>query len=510
MSSPNHPTFDIEDAFSSNSPDYTPASPEYFSASPRNTSSDSSNNSYGLVPIASPTLSLFHDEPYMKVMHAYDTIMPPQELLPPKEQVSNLTSSSTDLSNPSRKQACILVPPSFLVYTPIPPQIFEIGKSYIKMHLKHHGKQIEDILNYLEELSFHLIEKMKERLVNGWMIIQTDFDELKTELEKVRFQISRLQKKHIGQKDKVAFARFRISTLEITLKDIQARHQMAPKRTSTSARPAMNQSSIRQLIDDRIAAALEAQAANMENTDNKNRNPKPRETPTARKCTYKEFMSCQPFYFNGTEVVVGLIRWFEQTESMFSRSNCTEECRVKFATVKKMKDEFYNLVVKGNDLKTYARRFQELAVLCPNMVPNTEKLMEVFIGGLPRSIEGNVTASKPQTLEEAINITQRLMDQVTKYNSVQRTNNHKRKFNDSRNTDNNNYPMIATMKTITTIATTTTIKITVITTIITVTMTTTNSRIEGKKTSELILSTQLRTVGMLETFPCVVDVDYIT
>ncbi|GKB18771.1 reverse transcriptase domain-containing protein [Tanacetum coccineum] len=37
--------------------------------------------------------------------------------------------------------------------------------------------------------------------------------------------------------------------------------------------------------------------------------------------------------------------------------------------------------------------------------------MEAFIGGLPRSIEGNVTASKPQTLEEAINIAQRLMDQ---------------------------------------------------------------------------------------------------
>ncbi|GKD37616.1 putative reverse transcriptase domain-containing protein, partial [Tanacetum coccineum] len=46
------------------------------------------------------------------------------------------------------------------------------------------------------------------------------------------------------------------------------------------------------------------------------------------------------------------------------------------------------------------------------MVPNNEKLLEAFIGGLPRSIEGNVTASKPQTLEEVINIAQRLMDQV--------------------------------------------------------------------------------------------------
>ncbi|GKB92342.1 reverse transcriptase domain-containing protein [Tanacetum coccineum] len=73
-----------------------------------------------------------------------------------------------------------------------------------------------------------------------------------------------------------------------------------------------------------------------------------------------------------------------------------------------MEDEFYHLTMKGNDLKTYVRRFQELATLCPTMVPDSEKMMEVFIRGLPRSMEGNVTASKPQTLEEAINIAQRL------------------------------------------------------------------------------------------------------
>nr|GEY72198.1 reverse transcriptase domain-containing protein [Tanacetum cinerariifolium] len=385
MSSLNHPTSDIDDAFSSNSPDYTPASPDYYPSSPRNTSSDSSNNAYGLVLEASPTLSLFHDDPYMKVMHAYDTIMPPQVPIPPP----------------------IIVPPSPILSPICNPQEFFVPKELLPLKEQVNilnrkkfyqdaseapCKQIEDILNYLEDLSFHSIEKIEEILVNGWMIIQSDFDKLKTKLEKVRSQISRLQKKHIGQKDKIAFARFRISTLEITLKDIQARHQMDPKRTSTSAAPAMNQAAIWQLNDDRVAAALKAQAANMANTDNTNRNFVPRETPIARK--------------------------------LFSRSNCTEDCKVKFAT--------------GNDLKTYARRFQELSVLCPNMVPNTEKLMKVFIWGLPRSIEGNVTASKPQTLEKAINITQRLMDQETKHNSVQGTNDHKRKF-DSRNIDNNNY-----------------------------------------------------------------------
>nr|GFC41587.1 hypothetical protein [Tanacetum cinerariifolium] len=75
------------------------------------------------------------------------------------------------------------------------------------------------------------------------------------------------------------------------------------------------------------------------------------------------------------------------------------------------------------------------------MVPKTEKLMEAFISGLPRSIKGNVTTLKPQTLEEVITITQRLMEQVIKHNSTQETNDHKRKFKDRRNTiDNNNYP----------------------------------------------------------------------
>ncbi|GKB72918.1 hypothetical protein Tco_0934330 [Tanacetum coccineum] len=77
-----------------------------------------------------------------------------------------------------------------------------------------------------------------------------------------------------------------------------------------------------------------------------------------------------------------------------------------------MEDEFYHLTVKGNNLKTYLRRFQKLATLCPTMVPNSEKMMEVFIGGLPQSIKGNVTSSKPQTLEEAINVAQRLIDQL--------------------------------------------------------------------------------------------------
>nr|GEY04034.1 reverse transcriptase domain-containing protein [Tanacetum cinerariifolium] len=257
---------------------------------------------------------------------------------------------------------------------------------------------------------------------------------------------------------------------------------MPPKRTSTSATPTMTQDAIRQLVADSFTAALEAQAATMANTKNLNRNTRPRETPIAKRGNYKEFISCQPFYFNGTDGAVGLIRRFERTKSVFYRSNCAKENNVTFATgtltdnalswwnayaqpigieqankttwtelrrlltnkysprnkFKKMEDKFYNLFVKGNGLKTYIRRFQELAVLYPNMVPNTKKLMEVFIGGLPQSIEGTITASKPQTLEEAINIAQRLMDQIIKCGSMKGISDHKRKFDDRRSSNNNN------------------------------------------------------------------------
>ncbi|GJW49707.1 putative reverse transcriptase domain-containing protein [Tanacetum coccineum] len=189
---------------------------------------------------------------------------------------------------------------------------------------------------------------------------------------------------------------------------------MAPKRTSTSAAPTMTQAGIRKLVADSVAAALEAQAATMANTNNTNRIIRQEETPP-----------------NGIEEAYK-IPWSE-FKKLLIKKYCPR------TEVKKIEDEFYNLTIKGNDIKTYIRRFQELAILCPTMVPNSKKLMEVFIGGLPRSIKGNVTASKPQTLEEAITITQRLMDQVTKHNSVHGTNDHKRKFDDRRTFTNNNY-----------------------------------------------------------------------
>ncbi|GJW20529.1 putative reverse transcriptase domain-containing protein [Tanacetum coccineum] len=117
---------------------------------------------------------------------------------------------------------------------------------------------------------------------------------------------------------------------------------------STSEAPTMTQAAIRKLVADSVTAALEAQAANMANTDNTTR---PREAPMARQCSYKEFMSCQPINFKEEAYK---ITWVE-FKKLLKKKYCPR------TQVQKLEDEFYHLTVKGNDLKRYVRRFQELA-----------------------------------------------------------------------------------------------------------------------------------------------------
>ncbi|GJX65588.1 reverse transcriptase domain-containing protein [Tanacetum coccineum] len=326
MSSPNHSTSNIEDAFSSmNILNYTSVSSDYFPASSGSNSFNSRKNTNdNMIPLELPISS--PDPITPPAILTLSPILPPsllfnpqylfvpEELLPPKKQIYSSSSSSTALSNSSRNQTCDLVSPSSSVYTPTPPQIFKIGKCPIKI--------------------------------------------------------------------------------------------MPPKRTSTSETPAITLAAIRQLINDGISSALKAQAASMANTDNPNRNTGPREILCAEedRVTFSTgtLTNDALSWWNSYTQLIGIYQANQITWTEFKRLLTDKYC--PRTEVKKMEDEFYNLVVKGNDLKTYIRRFQELAVLCPNMVPNDEKLMEVFINGLPRSIEGNVTTSKPQTLEEAINI----------------------------------------------------------------------------------------------------------
>nr|GEW20451.1 reverse transcriptase domain-containing protein [Tanacetum cinerariifolium] len=159
--------------------------------------------------------------------------------------------------------------------------------------------------------------------------------------------------------------------------------EMPPKRTLTSESPAMTQDNIKKLVADSVSAALEAQAANMANTDNTTR---PRQTPDCKvKFATGTLTEDALSWWNSYAKPIGIeladkIAWTE-LKRLLTNKYCPR------TEVKKIEDEFYNLVVKGNDLKTYIRRFQELETLCPTMVPNSEKLMKSSSRDYPKVLK---------------------------------------------------------------------------------------------------------------------------
>ncbi|GKB52137.1 putative reverse transcriptase domain-containing protein, partial [Tanacetum coccineum] len=144
-----------------------PASPDYVLASPGNTYSSSSNNSFGLVPKVSPTLLLFHDDPYMKVIQAYyakESPIPPPTIMPSFSMLSQMFNSHEfflpeellPLKKRGRDRSSS--------FTSALPQAFKIGESSRKTSLERHEEQIEEILNHLDELSLDGIEHIEDKI----------------------------------------------------------------------------------------------------------------------------------------------------------------------------------------------------------------------------------------------------------------------------------------------------------------------------------------------------------
>ncbi|GJT97046.1 putative reverse transcriptase domain-containing protein [Tanacetum coccineum] len=104
--------------------------------------------------------------------------------------------------------------------------------------------------------------------------------------------------------------------------------------------------------------------------------------------------------------------------------------------MKKLEAELWNLKVIGTDVVKYNQRFQELALLCVRMFPEESDKIERYVGGLPDMIHGNIVASKPKTMQEAVEMATELMDKRVS-TIAERQAENKRKFeNTSRNNQN--------------------------------------------------------------------------
>nr|GEV21366.1 hypothetical protein [Tanacetum cinerariifolium] len=195
---------------------------------------------------------------------------------------------------------------------------------------------------------------------------------------------------------------------------------MAPKRTtrSTADQETVNATTVtnaqlQAMIDQGVTAALAARDAlrSTNGDDSHNSGTGVRRTErAARECTYTDFLKCQPLPFKGTEGTVG-------HEAAYGMS---------WKTLMKMMTDKY---CPRNEIRKLEMELWELKV-------NEADKIEKYVGGLPDMIHESVVASKPKTMQEAIEISTELMDKKIR-TFAERETTSKREFeNTSRNTRN--------------------------------------------------------------------------
>ncbi|GJY98702.1 putative reverse transcriptase domain-containing protein [Tanacetum coccineum] len=191
------------------------------------------------------------------------------------------------------------------------------------------------------------------------------------------------------------------------------RSNTTPKTTNTTS---ITNVQLQEMIDQGVTTALVAHNAdrNTNGDDSHNSGTGVRRTEqTACECTYTDFLKCQPLNFKGTKGVSSLSQWFERMESVFHISNCTVENQVKFATctLHSVALTWWNNHVKtvGHDA-AYETGNRDLESEGERMFPEESDKIEKYVGGLPDMIHGSVVASKPKTMQEAVEIATELMD----------------------------------------------------------------------------------------------------
>ncbi|GKC84622.1 reverse transcriptase domain-containing protein [Tanacetum coccineum] len=181
------------------------------------------------------------------------------------------------------------------------------------------------------------------------------------------------------------------------------RHR-APKRTTranlaaTTATTFVTYEQLKEMIDQRITAALAARDANRSMNGNDIHN-----SGTAVRRNERDAYECSALtWWNSHVRTVGHDVAYAMTWTYLKKKMTDKYC--PRGKIKKLEVELWNLKVKGTDVIGYNQRFQELALLCVRMFPKESDKIERYVGGLPDMIHGSVVASKPKTMQEAIEI----------------------------------------------------------------------------------------------------------
>ncbi|GJT89869.1 putative reverse transcriptase domain-containing protein [Tanacetum coccineum] len=152
-----------------------------------------------------------------------------------------------------------------------------------------------------------------------------------------------------------------------------------------------------------------------------------RQVPTSHECTYSDFLKCQPLNLKGTKGFGNALTWWNSYVKTVSHEGAYGGLA-------------YGNGMEGTDVLSYNQHFQELELMYDRMFLEESDEVEKYVGGLPDKIHRSVMASKPKTMQDAIEFATELMDQKIR-TLAERQAESKRKFKDtSRNNQNQQQP----------------------------------------------------------------------
>ncbi|GKD61828.1 reverse transcriptase domain-containing protein, partial [Tanacetum coccineum] len=177
-----------------------------------------------------------------------------------------------------------------------------------------------------------------------------------------------------------------------------------------------------------------------------------------------EFLACNPKEYDGKGGAVVLTRWIEKMESVHDMSGCSVDQKVKYTPgsfmgkaltwwnsqirtlsrevvvsmswndfkfmmiqefcpsheMQKLESELWNHAMVGASHAAYTDRFHELARLVPHLVTPESRMIERYVYSLAPQIRGMVAATKPKTMQKAVQISGALTDEAVKNGSIKK------------------------------------------------------------------------------------------
>ncbi|GJS92973.1 reverse transcriptase domain-containing protein [Tanacetum coccineum] len=205
----------------------------------------------------------------------------------------------------------------------------------------------------------------------------------------------------------------------------------APTATTTTS---VTNAQLQAMIDQGVTTALAARDANRNDNDSHTLGTGGRRAERVVKFSTCTLLAGALTWWNSHVMTVSHDAAYAMTWADLRKKMTDKYCLRN--EMKKLEAELWNLKVKGTDVIGYNQRFQELALLCVRMFPEESDKIERYVGGLPDMIHGNIVASKPKTMQEAVEMATELMDKKV-ITIAERQAENKRKFeNTSRNNQN--------------------------------------------------------------------------